>query len=109
MISGIVLGMARKQQRKGSTSEQSIDWGGRQIHEKGGQIKALTDRRRNVESQSMDGMSYRVSLGCGKATCECRHHVTGKGCRRKHMAAAGYMLLKETVSSPKVKLIIVEV
>ena len=35
-------------------------------------------------------------------------HMTGEGCRCKHIAAAGYMLPKETVSSPKGKLIIGE-
>ena len=46
IIFGIVLGMAhKKKQRKGRTSEQSIDRSGRQIYEKGGQIKALTDQR----------------------------------------------------------------
>ena len=104
MISGIVLGMARRQQRKGRASEQSIDGGGRQIHEKGGQIKPLTDRRRDVESQSMGDMSYMVPFGCGKAACAARDR---KGVQA-HMAAAGYMLPKEAVSSPKGRLIIGE-
>ena len=43
------------------------------------------------------------------ATSPPASHVTGKGCRCKHIAAVEYMLLKETVSSPKGKLIIGEV
>lgn len=78
--------MVRKQ-RKGSASEQSVDRRGRQIYEKDNQIKPLTRQRRDVASQSEEGVSYMVSLGCGRATCVCPYHVTGKGCRCRHMAA----------------------
>ena len=82
--------MARKKQRKGRASEHSIDRSGRQIHEKVGQIKALTDRRRDVESQSRDGVSYRVPFGCGKPACVTRDRkgvrVQTHGCGRAHAA-----------------------
>ena len=99
----------RRTQRKGRMSEQSIDRSGRQIYEKGGQITALTDLRWDVGSQSKEGVSYMVSLGCGKAACECPYYVKGKGSRCKHIAAIEYMLLKETESSPTGKSIIGEV
>ena len=61
--------MARKKQRKGRISEQGIDRRGLHICEKGGQIKPLTGQIWDVELQSGEGVPYRVSLGCGKATC----------------------------------------
>ena len=67
--------MARR--RSGKAGRQSIDRSGRQIYEKGGRIKPLTDRRRDVESQSMGGMSYRVSLDC-KPTCPACHEAFKK-------------------------------
>ena len=76
MILGIVVGMARKKtKRKGRASEQSIDGRGREIYEKGDQITPLNDQRWDVASQSV---SYMMSLGCGKATCDCSYHVKGK-------------------------------
>ena len=73
--------MARKKsQRKGRTTEQKIDENGRKIYELSDQIKTLPDQRYDVKSQSEEGVTYRVSFGCDKPTCECRYHVTGKGC-----------------------------
>ena len=74
----------RRKQRRGRISEQSIYRRGRQIYEKGNQIKALTEQRWDVASQGVEGVSYVVSLGCGRATCECLYHVTGKGCRASY-------------------------
>ena len=92
-------GMARKKnQRRGRTSQQNIDRSGREIYEQGGQITVLTDKRCDVKSQSREGVTYRVSYGCGKFTCECPYHTTGKGCRCKHIAAVEYMLLREAES-----------
>ena len=92
-------GMARKKnQRRGRTSQQNIDRSGREIYEQGGQIMVLTENRCDVKSQNREGVTYRVSYGCGKFTCECPYHTAGKGCRCKHMAAAEYMLLREAES-----------
>ncbi len=88
----------RKNQRRGRTSQQNIDRSGREIYEKGDQITVLTDKRCDVKSQSMEGVTYRVSYGCGKFTCECPYHVAGKGRRCKHIAAIEYMLLREAES-----------
>ena len=49
-----------------------------------------------------------VSLGCGKTTYECPYHVTGKGCRCKHITVVEYMLLKDTRPSLMGRLIIGE-
>ena len=75
----------RRKQRRGRISEQSIDRRGRQIYEKGGQIKPLTGQRWDVASQSVEGVSYVVSLGCGRATCGCPYHVTEKGYRASYV------------------------
>ena len=98
----------KRKQRKGRASEQSVDRRGRQIYEKDNQIKPLTGQRRDVASQSEEGVSYMVSLGCGRATCVCPYHVTGKGCRCKHIAAVEYMPFQETESSATGRLIIGE-
>ncbi len=84
-----MLGMARrKTRRRGRTPQQNIDSGGRSIYGQGDQITVLTDRRCDVKSQSREGVTYRVSYGCGKFTCECPYHVAGKGRRCKHPCKA---------------------
>ena len=104
-----MLGMAgKKTQRRGSISQQNIDSSGRQIYEKGDQITVLTDKRCDVKSQSREGVTYRVSYGCGKFTCECPYHVHGKGCRCQHIAAVEYMLLQNAESSAMKETIIDE-
>ena len=104
-----MLGMAgKKTQRRGRTSQQNIDSSGRQIYEKGDQITVLTDKRCDVKSQSRKGVTYRVSYGLGKFTCECPYHVHGKGCRCQHIAAVEYMLLQNAESSAMKETIIDE-
>ena len=80
-----MLDMARRKVRRRSrTPQQNIDSGGPSIYEQGNQITVLTDRRCDVKSQSREGVAYSVSYGCGNFTCECPHHVAGKGRRCKH-------------------------
>ena len=61
-----------------------------------------------MKSQSREGVTYRVSYGCGKFTCECPYHVHGKGCRCQHIAAVEYMLLQNAESSAMKETIIDE-
>ena len=90
-----MLGRARKKkQRKGRASEQSIDRSGHQIYEKGGQIKALTDRRWDVESQSREGVTYRCRSAAASLPAS---HMTGKWYRCRHTAAVEHMLLRDHV------------
>ena len=65
--------------RKGRASEQCITRRGLRIHQKGDQIKTLTGHRRDVASQSEEGVWYRVSFAEDSPTCECAYHTTGKG------------------------------
>ena len=104
-----MAGMARKKNRqRGRTSQQNIDRSGREIYEQGDQITVLTDKRCDVKSQSSGDVTYRVSYGCGKFTCECPYHVAGKGRRCKHIAAVEYMLLQEAESSTGKEVVIGE-
>ena len=83
----------KKGPQKGRTTQQNIDSSGREIYEKGGQITVLTDKQRDVKSQTVKGKTYRVSYGLDKFTCECPYHIHREGCRCKHIAAVQYMLL----------------
>ena len=74
--------MARKNsQRSGRTSQQNIDRNGHEIYEKSDQITVLTDKRCDVKSQSREDVTYRVSYGLDKFTCECPYHTKGEGRR----------------------------
>ena len=66
---------------------------GLHIYQKGDHIKDLGRNRWDVASQGMKGVWYRVSFAGESPTCECIHHITGKGCRCKHMAAIEHTLL----------------
>ena len=59
----------------------------------GDQIKALIGNRWDVASQGTKGVLYRVSFAGEGHICGCAYHTTGKGCRRKHIAAVEHALL----------------
>ena len=49
-----------------------------------------------------------MSLACGRPTCECAYHTTGKGCRCKGMAAVECLVLAEDESPRAGKTVIGE-
>ena len=88
--------MGRKKARKpriGRASEQAITRRGLRIYQMGGQIKTLSGNLWDVASQSEKDVWYRVSFAVESPTCECPYHITGKGCRCKHIAAVEHNLL----------------
>ncbi|MCE2508335.1 MAG: hypothetical protein J4G04_03410, partial [Nitrosopumilaceae archaeon] len=95
--------MARKKQkdraprkpRRARTSGQAITRRERRIYAEG-QVRALTGNIWDAASQGVEGRWYRVSLACGRSTCGCAYHTTGKGC--KGMAAVECLVLAEDES-----------
>ena len=66
----------------------------------------MTGNRWDVASQGVEGRWCRVSLACGRPTCGCAHHMTGKGC--KGMAAVECLVLAEAESPRAGRIIIGE-
>ena len=91
-------GKAPRKPRNGRVPEQATTRRGRKICAKGGQIRAPTGNIWDVASQGTEGRWRKVQFACGRSTCECAYHMTGKGCRCQHIAAVEHLVLAGTES-----------